>query len=177
MGVDLLDAERVAALRAARLTYPEVGATRGVLPPGYRTFTRSVVLPVGTDFASATRDLFSWQVQRRAGLGVAASTERLEPDAVVVLKIGFGWLAVHAPCRVVHVIIEPRRTGFAYGTLPGHPECGEEAFVLEHRDDDRVTFTLSAFSRPATVLAKLGGPLARRVQDVVTGRYLRALAG
>ena len=177
MDVELLDAGRVAALRAARLTYPEVGRTDGVPPPGYRTFTRSVVLPVGTDFPSVTRDLFRWQVHRRAGLHVAASSDPLEPDAVVVLGIGFGWLAVHAPCRVVRVVTEPRRTGFAYGTLPGHPECGEEAFVLERRDDGSVTFTISAFSRPASTLARLAGPLARRVQDAVTARYLRALTG
>ncbi len=70
---------------------------------------------------------------------------------------------------------EPRRRGFAYGTLPGHPESGEEAFIVEQHDDDSVTFTITAFSRPATWLARLGGPLGRAVQDRVTARYLRAL--
>jgi uncharacterized protein (UPF0548 family) len=77
----------------------------------------------------------------------------------------------------VYVIDEPRRRGFAYGTLPGHPECGEEAFLLERHDDGRVTFTIIAFSRPAHALAKLAGPLVRRIQDAITGRYLRALDG
>ncbi|GAA3987322.1 hypothetical protein GCM10022247_02050 [Allokutzneria multivorans] len=163
------DAERVAALRAAPLTYPSEGAP----PPGFRTFTHSAVLPEGADFASATRDLLSWQVHRRAGLHVVASEEPLRLDTVVVLRIGF----VRAPCRVVRVIAEPRQSGFAYGTLPGHPECGEEEFVLQQQDDGSITFTISAFSRPASTLAKLAGPLARLVQDAVTGRYLRALAG
>ena len=42
------------------------------------------------------------------------------------------------PARVVYVIDEPLRKGFAYGTLPGHPETGEEAFIVEYRDDDSV---------------------------------------
>ncbi|HEV8560641.1 MAG TPA: DUF1990 family protein [Actinophytocola sp.] len=44
-----------------------------------------------------------------------------------------------APGRVVHVVEEEHRRGFAYGTLPGHPECGEEAFLLERHADGTVT--------------------------------------
>ena len=39
------------------------------------------------------------------------------------------------PCRIVSVFKEVDSFGFAYGTLPGHPERGEESFVLERRDD------------------------------------------
>lgn len=68
----------------------------------------------------------------------------------------------------------PARQGFAYGTLPGHPESGEEAFILDRHDDETTTFTVVAFSRPASVLAKLAGPVGSLVQDVMTTRYLRA---
>jgi uncharacterized protein (UPF0548 family) len=47
------------------------------------------------------------------------------------------------------VIDEENRRGFAYGTPPGHPEQGEEAFVVALREDGQVTFTVTAFSRPA----------------------------
>lgn len=174
--VELLDSGRVASLRAARLTYAEVGGTAGDVPRGYRIISRSVRLPIAVDFAVAVRDLFEWRVQQRAGLRVAASDERVGPAAVVELRIGIGVLAVRAPCRVVYVVDEPHRHGFAYGTLPGHPETGEEAFILEQRDDGNATFTITAFSRPASVPAKLAGPLGRRVQDAVTDRYLRAFS-
>ena len=174
MTVELLDAARVAQLRAAELTYPEVGRTAGDLPGGYRIINRSRQLPPGIDFDTATRALLHWQVQQRAGLRVAASTEQITAGTVADIRIGFGPLALLAPCRVVYVVDEPNRAGFAYGTLPGHPESGEEAFLLE-RDGDTVTFKIIAFSRPASVLAKLGGPITRRVQDFVTGRYLKAL--
>ena len=110
----------------------------------------------------------------RAGLRVAASDDRVVPGAVVVLGICFGPVMVRAPCRVVYVVDEPRRRGFAYGTLPGHAESGEEAFVLAQQEDGTTTFTITAFSRPASFLARCAGPLGRRVQDLVTARYLRA---
>jgi uncharacterized protein (UPF0548 family) len=175
MAVELLDPARTAALRAARLTYPEVGATARTLPGEYRIIRRTARLPAA-GFEAATRDLFGWRVHERAGLRVAASDARVSPDAVVVLRIGIGPLAVRAPCRVVYVVDEPARRGFAYGTLPGHAERGEEAFVLERQDDGTTIFTITAFSRPATLLARCAGPLGRRVQDLVTERYLAALA-
>lgn len=170
-----LDPARAARLRAAPLTYPEVGRTAGDLPDGYRGLDRTRRLPAGTDFETAARDLLHWQVQRRAGLRVAVDTDRVAPDAVVELRIGWGWLALRAACRVVYVVDEPWRRGFAYGTLPGHPEAGEESFLLERHDDGTIDLTIRAFSRPASALAKLGGPIGRRIQDVVLERYLRAL--
>jgi uncharacterized protein (UPF0548 family) len=93
-----------------------------------------------------------------------------------VLLLGFGRLAIQAPVRVVYVVDEPQRRGFAYGTLPGHPESGEECFMVEQADDGDVVCRISAFSKPATWLTRLGGPVARLTQRWVTGRYLRALA-
>jgi uncharacterized protein (UPF0548 family) len=91
------------------------------------------------------------------------------------MRLGFGPIGASIPCRVVYLIEEPDRHGFAYGTLPGHPEAGEELFLLERGDDGSASFTIRAFSRPATVLTRLGGPVARAVQRAMTGRYLRAI--
>ena len=81
-----------------------------------------------------------------------------------------------APCRVVYITDEPDRQGFAYGTLPGHPESGEEAFVIQRADDDTVSFRITAFSTPASDLATLAGPLGRLAQRRMTSRYFRSLA-
>ncbi|GAA2167730.1 DUF1990 family protein [Humibacillus xanthopallidus] len=70
---------------------------------------------------------------------------------------------------------EPRRRGFAYATLQGHPESGEERFVLDHDIDGDIRFTVTAVSRPASQLARLGGPISRAVQGRMTQRYLAAL--
>jgi uncharacterized protein (UPF0548 family) len=47
--------------------------------------------------------------------------------------------------------------------------------MIEHHDDDMVSFTVTAFSRPATRLAKITGPLGRIVQRRITARYLSSL--
>ena len=82
----------------------------------------------------------------------------------MVLDIRLGPMTPAAPCPVVYVIDEEDRRGFAYGTLPGHPESGEEAFIVQIADDEEVTATIKAFSRPASLLARIGGPVTRRVQ-------------
>lgn len=170
-------AARSAELAAQPLTYDEVGATRGEGPvPGYHWFRRTVRLaPGAASFAKASADLMTWQVQLRAGLKVSASAPEAAVGEVVNSTLGIGPFGIPAPCRVVYVISEPRAAGYGYGTLPGHAEAGEEAFVVDHHEDDSVTFTITAFSRPATWLTKLGGPIARQVQKLMTNRYLRAL--
>ena len=164
-------------LGAAGLTYREVGATAGDLPEGYHHLSRRVVLGHGQElFTRAGEAVLQWQVQVGAGLKVSVSSPVATPGATLILGMGIGPLRVKAPGRVVYVIDEPRRRGFAYGTLPGHPESGEEAFVVAHHDDDAVSLTITAFSRPATRLAKLAGPLEGIAQRRITARYLRSLA-
>ena len=164
-------------LRTAALTYAEVGSTRASrMPKGYRHLHRRVELGVGTErFERAAEAVLGWEVQRRAGLKVRASTEQVVEGSVAVIRLGVGNLSVNAPVRVVYVIDEPQRQGFAYGTLPGHPECGEEAFVVERGEGGAVTFTITAFSRASTLLTRLGGPVSRIIQSRVTNRYLRAV--
>jgi uncharacterized protein (UPF0548 family) len=39
-----------------------------------------------------------------------------------------------------------------------------------------VSFTVTAFSRPATRLVKAAGPIGQAIQRYIIGRFLRALA-
>jgi uncharacterized protein (UPF0548 family) len=170
----LSDRDRV-DLESRPFTYPEVGATRGIFPSGYSHLSRTAALRPRADFGHAVDVLMSWQVQARAGLDVKASGLRVTEGAVASMRLGYGPVGVSIPCRIVYIVDEPHRCGFAYGTLPGHPESGEELFLLERGDDGSASFTISAFSRPATVLTRLGGPVAHAVQRAMTGRYLRAV--
>jgi uncharacterized protein (UPF0548 family) len=177
MPLTVMAAEVADRLRGAELTYREAGRTASVLPPGYRHLRRGAVLGSGPQtFAGAAAALLSWQVHLRAGLRVSASSAIAEPGTVVLLALGTGHLRIGAPCRVVYLTNEPGRRGFAYGTLPGHPERGEEAFLIEQHHDGTVSFTITAFSRPATPLAKAAGPAGRVIQRHLTARYLQALA-
>jgi uncharacterized protein (UPF0548 family) len=93
------------------------------------------------------------------------------PDTPLVAGNTVGMLAHHlgfhslSGCRIVYVINEPHRFGFAYGTLPQHAESGEERFLVEWDEGtDVVTYDLYAFSRPRAPLARLAAPYARSLQ-------------
>jgi uncharacterized protein (UPF0548 family) len=101
-------------------------------------------------------------------------TRLLAPGDTAVLGVGLG---ISFPVRVIYVVDEPRRRGFAYGTLPGHAEDGEESWMVEHRDDDSVWITIRVFSRPANRWWWAVYPALRVAQEYYTRRYLRALAG
>ncbi|SOX53359.1 DUF1990 domain-containing protein, partial [Mycobacterium ahvazicum] len=164
----------LAALEKLPLTYSEVGATAaGEQPAGFHY--QHVERQIGTGrprFERAAEAVMHWGMQRGSGLRVQASSEVVVQDAVVVVRLGF----VPAPCRVVYVVDEPDIRGFGYGTLPGHPECGEERFVVR-RDPatDAVFAEVSAFSRPATWWSKAGGPVVKIGQRLIAQRYLRAV--
>jgi len=164
------------ALRTANLTYEEVGSTRGALPTGYHHVDRRRIVGQGQGaFDAAAQALVQWELQRRTGLTVVAEADRAAQDINLILGIGIGRLRLRAPCRVVYLVDEPEHRGFAYGTLPGHPESGEERFTVELLPDGRVELTILAFSKPAMWWSRVGGPVNRLAQSVVTARYLRAL--
>jgi len=76
----------------------------------------------------------------------------------------------------VYVVDEPHVRGFAYGTLPGHPESGEERFVVRHDPVTSAVYAeVSAFSRPATWYSKAGGPFTSLAQRLMNKRYVRAV--
>jgi uncharacterized protein (UPF0548 family) len=155
------------------LTYSEVGATAGSLPAGYRQVCESAVIGRGrTRFEEAAATVMRWGMLRGAGLRVQANTEVAAVGSE--LLVGFGPL--RAPCRVVYVVDEPDRRGFAYGTLPGHAESGEELFAVRYDPaTDKVFAEVTAFSRHATWWSRLGAPATSLAQRVVTKRYLTAL--
>lgn len=157
------------------LTYPEAGASRAEpLPPGYHHVRRRVRLGTGEPvFQAAAEALGRWQAQRGAGLVV--DSPRPEVGLTVRLGIGIGRWRIWAPTRIVWVLDEPGRYGLGYGTLPGHPASGEEAFVVSTEPDGSVWFDIRAFSRPARWFFRLGGPVARLVQSRVTDRYVAVI--
>ncbi|QVQ53790.1 DUF1990 domain-containing protein [Spiractinospora alimapuensis] len=161
------------------LNYTRPGATRLPHPPrGFTPTRRANVLGHGREFfTQAATALMAWELHHRAGLRVHPTTPHAEEGAEVLLTLGIGPLAIPAPCRVVYTIDEPRRQGYAYGTLDGHPEQGEELFCLHHLPDDRVVLTITAFSRPTLWWSRLGAPVSRLVQKSITERYLRVLEG
>ncbi|MFC8224887.1 DUF1990 family protein [Streptomyces sp. NPDC057287] len=148
------------------LTYPEVGATRlGPLPDGYNHLHHRAAVGRGrAEFEAAGAAVTEWRLHRAAGAGVKASAPRAATGVTVDVSAGIRRFRITAPCEIVWTAYERDRTGFAYGTRPGHPERGEESFVVELAEDGTVWFTVTAFSRPAAWYARLAGPLAPMAQ-------------
>jgi uncharacterized protein (UPF0548 family) len=165
---------KLSDLAALPLTYTEVGATAGRLPDGYHHVHKSAVIGRGRQrFEDAAVAGMRWGMLRGAGLRVEATSEVAAVGSEVIVGLG----PVRAPCRVVYVVDERDRRGFAYGTLPGHAESGEELFVVRYDPaTEQVYAEVAAFSRHATWWSKAASPLTSLLQQVVTGRYLTALS-
>lgn len=170
-------ARLVDALRSIEPTYSEIGATlAGTKPTGYRNDHYETVLGAGLDvFRRAADGLQAWKAHRFPGVDVLPSGTEIHPGATVVVTFGTPVLSLAAPCRIVAVVDEPSRWGFAYGTLPGHPEQGEEAFEISIAANGTVRFEVTAFSRPGDATVRLLGPIGRAAQRAGTNAYLRAL--
>ena len=84
-----------------------------------------------------------------------------ETVAMYAKAFGIWW---RNSCRIIYIVNEPGRFGFAYGTLPGHIECGEELFQVEQDENGQVWYTLRAFSKPKRWYAKIAYPLMRMFQ-------------
>jgi uncharacterized protein (UPF0548 family) len=163
-------------LRSAEPTYADIGASLGdSFPPGFHHDRYERPLGRGSEAFECAKDgLRTWQAHNVPGVHVLPLATEVEPGAIVVVTLGL-FVALAAPCRIIEVVDRPGRWGFAYGTLPGHPEQGEEAFIPTCAGDGTVRFSVQAFSRPADRLARLATPLARRLQQAGSARYLMAL--
>jgi uncharacterized protein (UPF0548 family) len=163
----------LARLADEPFTYTEFGATAGQLPDGYHHVRVSARIGTGrARFDDAAERVMRWGMLRGAGARVTAGSEVAEVGSVVLVGLG----PVRAPCRVVYVVDDENRRGFAYGTLAGHPESGEELFAVRFDPADEAVYAeVVAFSRHATWWSKAAGPVTSLIQRIVTGRYLRAV--
>jgi len=160
--------------RRASPTYEEIGASlEDVLPKGFHHVRMELRIGDDDAFERAVTGLRTWVAHQGAGLRIYPN-DPVVPDATVIALTSMGPMHIAAPCRIVAVFKESDRFGFSYGTLPGHPESGEESFILERRGGAS-HFTVRAFSKPVDPLARLAGPIGRVTQRSVTRHYLIAL--
>ncbi|CAN5950768.1 unnamed protein product [Sphagnum jensenii] len=153
------------------LSYKEVGMTKAALeaPSGYEADHYRVKLGEGSFvFEEAQKALRDWQQFNLGWLKVTSPNTPIESGSVVTLLTSFAGFWLLFACRIVYVVNENgpiKKYGFAYGTLPGHPECGEERFTVEwDTSDNGVWYDVLAFSHPAGLVMQLGYPIARIVQ-------------
>jgi uncharacterized protein (UPF0548 family) len=169
---DSVVARFISNQRAETFTYSEVGATNGTPPPNFTLDHNRIQLGAGSEtYCRASEALKQWRQFDLGWVSIVPGNVPLEIGATVAVKArAFGSWSLSA-ARIVYLINEKARFGFAYGTLPDHVECGEERFVIEwNEDDDSVWYDILAFSKPRHPLVRLAFPLARRLQK----RFARA---
>ncbi|HVX12672.1 MAG TPA: DUF1990 domain-containing protein [Pirellulales bacterium] len=150
-------------------SYAAVGATADEPPGDFVVDHTRIRLGEGEAVFQAGRAALQRWEQFRLGWVEAWSADTpIRPGEVVAVlgrAMGLWWLN---SCRIVYVVDEVgpvTRFGFAYGTLPGHVESGEERFLIEwQRTDNSVWYDILAFSKPNHILARLGYPIVRRLQ-------------
>ncbi|MCU0655904.1 MAG: DUF1990 domain-containing protein [Polyangiaceae bacterium] len=157
-------------------SYRELEATRGEPPAGYKVDRYGTRLGLGEGcYERACAALWAWKMYPSSWFRIfPEGGEAPRPGLVFVTRIHhLGFWSLNS-CRILYLIDENeggvRRRGFAFGTLPGHEEQGEERFeVSRDTRSDEVRYDVLAFSRPRSPLARLGAPIARALQ----GRFAR----
>lgn len=167
-------ADQLAGYRHRDFTYREVGATRGELPAGYHhTKGRWKVGRGAAGFKRGGDIVLGWDMHRGCGMQVATDGPASE-GRTVVLAVGRP-IGMLIPCRVIYLVDDPNRRGFGYGTLPGHPESGEEAFIVTRDTDDSVWLEITAFTRAGSSILKLVEPISLLLQHIALRAYARSL--
>ena len=169
--------EYLKAVRHEPYSYVPVGATQGTLPRGFTVDRYAVQLGSGQKtFRRARRAVELWKMFPEDFSRLCWPDAPIQQGTVVAVLFHTGPLWSLNPCRIVYILDQSSPTatcGFAYGTLPGHVECGEEQFkVTWCSADDSVWYEIVCFSRPQHPLAYLGYPYVRHQQ-----RRFRELSG
>jgi uncharacterized protein (UPF0548 family) len=170
--------ERLLASQGAEsFSYAAVGATEAEPPADYRLSHNRVSLGRGVDqLRAAKRAIDNWKMFDLPWIELFPPRPSIEIGvtvAVVVRHLGFWSVNVS---RLVYVIDEDSRYGFAYGTLHCHAEEGEERFSIEHDPmTDEVWYDLYAFSKPNHPLARIGYPFSRYMQQRFVRESLAAM--
>lgn len=175
---------------AASFSYDCAGCTRNemISRPGWNIDHERVLLGRGEEvFRRASVAIEQWQMFPQQ---IAKLCWPEMPREGLVVGVLY-WAApvrmwILFPARVVYLIRDTiqrdgrpiERFGFAYGTLPDHPERGEERFLVEwDQSDDSIWYDLYVFSQPAHWLARLGYPYTRWEQASFRRLSGRAMVG
>jgi uncharacterized protein (UPF0548 family) len=154
-------------------TYPEVGLTSdGKYPAtGYNVHTAERCLGEGVEtFERAASAMRAWKNFNIGWISLYPAVPSIAEGTNLVVCAHHAVIWSVNACRIIYVIAEDspdsKRFGFGYGTLPLHSEQGEERFLLSwDAKSDQVIYKITAFSRPNSLLVRLGWPVATKIQN------------
>jgi uncharacterized protein (UPF0548 family) len=155
--------------RKVGYSYADVGATaKGYRPPRFDHDMNRVLLGQGdAEYEKACTALREWRHFQTSWTQIFPAAAAIQNDTtilVIIRALGVHWWN---SARIVYTVDEQlplRRFGFAYGTLWGHAECGEERFTVEIDSDRNVWYAIESFSRPRILPARIAYPITRALQ-------------
>ncbi len=143
-------------------SYREIGQTTSGQVANYDNDHNSILLGKGENvWLNAKNAIDNWQQFPADWTQIYPNTTPLKKGEVVAVLfrvLGLWWTN---SARIVYTFDEPNRYGFAYGTLPGHIEKGEEVFWIEKDTEGNIYYHIKAFSTPSLWLVRLAYPFAR----------------
>lgn len=147
-------------------TYGQTGYTKrgGPVRPFNNDYQKVKIGHGDADFRRAQEAIRHWRMFPDRWTRILPGHAPIREGTTVAMyarAFGLWW---RNACRIVYTVEEPSRFGFAYGTLPGHIERGEELFLVEMAPDGAVFYEIRAFSLPRHWLAWQGYPLVRYLQ-------------
>lgn len=145
------EAQHLSANFSAAFVLPEKTTTVALGRPG-------PIQRYRTDFIFAY-DIFPQFLMRVEAQWIREGRSMQVGDIIVqravLPPVGFGLCAEFA-VRISNIFSEPRKLGFAYGTLDGHLERGISEFYFEERSGE-ILFVIHTHSEPAHWLSRFGG--------------------
>lgn len=157
-------------------SYSDLGCTRGRNVAGFNTDRFRIELGTGEiTFEKAKRALRDWRGFSTDWVRLCWPYKKIVPGTVVaVLAHHYGIYSVNA-ARIVYAVDEPKRFGYALGSLTSHMVRGEMLLVTYLQDDGRVYYELTSITRPGHWLSWVFYPLARQLQNQFARDSLHAL--
>lgn len=160
----------LAAVADADFSYDAIGCVRRETPQGFNRDREMVVLGQGEEvWDRAIGAVRAWAVFPSDMVAVVRLADEIKVGNTLATVCYAAGVWTVNPTRILSVTDESavgrNRFGFAFGTLPGHVEQGEERFLVEwDKETDQVTYTIEAVSRPRHFLTWLAYPYTRLMQ-------------
>ena len=152
-----------------------VGLLHGEVPSGFSHKVWRSSIDHG-DFEQASQAIRAWAGHSRAGICRQPDLPAILVGETLAMAIPVGPISVSAAARIVEVVDEPDRYGFAYSTLPHHPEDGEESFIVTRHPNGDLEILVTAVWRGAAIANYVVPPLTRFLQNRAINRYLAGIA-
>lgn len=124
-------------------------------------------------YTSASEAVLRYEIFPPTVLSHQINTDdgRVCKGAIITQWFHLPLIKLKAYVRVIDVRNDEEVTSMTYVTTTGHPECGVAHFEVRQTPDG-VVFTIETWSKPGSLLTRMGRPIVRWIQKRATHQAL-----